>query len=556
MKSEPEILLDSVRDRFELMTSKSQIWDFGSFQILLGEGLIKTNGVLHKPGGRAFSLLLYLIENRHRMVSKTEIFEQVWSGLVVEENNLTVQISKLRKVLGPDVLATFSGRGYRFMLDLPSDEAGQNPAASKLPLPEKPSIAVLPFLHLAEDSSREYLTDGITEDITTELSRFRSFFVISRQSSFTYKGKPIDPPSVGRALGVRYVVQGSVRLSGKRIRVAAQLIDTSNGSNVWAEKYDSAIEELFNIQDEIVGKISVAVVQGVEHHEYRSLRSRPSDWGAYEIAVEAYQMASEAFNRSDRDLRERALTRANEALALDPNSAQGLQTQLLVLWQKLFFATATDRAATLEKAFATLERLEQHDATNAKVYTYRGLLLHEAGQTAAGIVFLRKAHEINPNDVGALGGLGVLEMFEGLSESAVDHLLQARRLSPLDPWAWSPNTAIGNAYIGLKEYDKALHYGELGMRQAPHVVTPHLVVAAAHVGLGQWAPARQAMMDALKVGPEFVKKRFELLEIGTPTNPHMKHRLDLLRTAVRLVDEDDVPIAIRELIDRLELSGT
>jgi TolB-like protein/Flp pilus assembly protein TadD len=537
------------------MSSTPANWGFGSVQVMPGDRSVRVNGVTHKPGARAFDLLLLLVENRHRVVGKAEIFERVWPGVVVEENNLTVQVSALRKILGPDVLATFSGRGYRFMLDLPAATEPLNQSSRALALPAKPSIAVLPFLHLAGDATREYLTDGITEDITTELSRFRSLFVISRQSSFTYKGKPVDVPNVGRELGVRYVVEGSVRLSGRHLRVTAQLIDAVNGAHVWAEKYDGAIEELFNIQDEIVGQISVAVAQGVERHEFHTLRSRPADWGAYEIAVEAYQLGSDAFNRSDRDMRERALARANDALALDPDSAMGLHAKLLVLWQTLFFATAQDRAGTLKEAFATLDRWETLDAGNAKVYTFRGLLQHEAGQTAAGIVSLQKSHEMNPNDTGALGGLGVLEMLAGLSESAVEHFLLARRLNPLDPWAWSPNTGLGNAYVGLREFDKALHYGQLGASEAPHVVTTHLVIATAQVGLGNLAQARDAMKRAVQVGPEFIQRRFETLESGLSINDTMRFRIGLMLTAVRLLDKAQLPAPLRDMLDRLEAAG-
>lgn len=534
----------------------SSPWVFGSLQVWPHERTLIVDGVGHRPGARAFELLLLLIEHRHRVVSKAEIFQRVWPGLVVEENNLTVQISALRKILGPNLLATFSGRGYRFMFDASVPLQAGASAPRELPLPGKPSIAVLPFLHLSSDAGREYFTDGITEDITTELSRFRSLFVIARQSSFTFKGKAVDVRTVGRELGVRYVVEGSVRLTGRKLRVTAQLIDAASGAHIWANKYDGDLEELFNIQDEIVGQISVAVAQSVEGHEFRALRSRPADWGAYEIAVEAYQMGSDAFNRSDQALRERALARANQALALDPDNAMGLLAKLLPLWQTLFFATAKDRQATLREALAALERLERLDATNAKVYTYRGLLQHESGQTAEGILSLRKAHQVNPNDVGALGGLGVLEMIAGLSESAVDHFLQARRLSPLDPWGWSPTTGLANAYIGLKDYPQALYFAQLGASQAPHVVTPQLALASAHVGLGQLSEARAAMARALEIGPGFVQRRFEMLESGVPLNEAMQHRLELLWTAIHLVERASLAPPLRDLLDRLATGST
>lgn len=538
------------------MTSSPSPWVFGAVQVLPQERQLVVNGVSHKLGARAFALLLLLVENRNRVVSKAEIFERVWPSLVVEENNLTVQISTLRKILGPDVLATFSGRGYRFMLGSMPGATSPNESTAELPLPDKPSIAVLPFLHLASDTAREYFTDGVTEDITTELSRFRSLFVISRQSSFTYKGQAVDVRTVARELGVRYVVEGSVRIMAHQLRVTAQLIDAHSGAHVWAEKYDGDIEELFNIQDDIVGRISAAVAQGVASHEFHTLRQRPASWGAYEIAVEAYQLASDAFNRSDRSLREQALTRAQDALALDPNSTTALITKLLVLWQTLFFSTAHDRATALKESFEALDHLEAIDASNAKVYQYRGLLLHEAGQNGQALACLLKAHQLNPNDVAVLGALGMLELLCDMSADAELHLLQARRLSPLDPWAWSPNTLLANAYIGLKDYPQALHFAQLGASQAPHVVTPHIVMATALVGLHQLALAAAAMTRAVQVGPEFVQKRLQLLEpCPAPTLPlseTMQRRLGLMLTATLLVDRAQMPEPLRHLVDRLE----
>ncbi|MBK6591792.1 MAG: winged helix-turn-helix domain-containing protein [Burkholderiales bacterium] len=411
---------------------------FGSIQIWPEDRQLAVKGVPHRPGARAFDLLLLLVENRDRVVSKAEIFERIWSGLVVEENNLSVQVSTLRKLLGPDVLATFSGRGYRFMVG-PMDSAtpnGEPPAA--LAMPDKPSIAVLPFLHMASDTTREYFTDGITEDITTELSRFRALLVISRQSSFTYKGRSVDVRTVARELGVQYVVEGSVRITARKLRVTAQLIDATSAEHVWAEKYDGEIEELFDIQDDIVGRISVALAQGVESHEFHSLRQRPADWGAYEIAVHAYQLASDAYMRADPVLRGQALLRAQEALALDPNSTPALRAKIIVLWQTLFLSTTQDRAGTLNEAFEALDRLEAIDANDAKVYTYRGLLLHEAGQNERALAASQKAHQLNPNDTGALSALGMVELLGDRSAEAVEHLSQARRLSPLDPGPGSP----------------------------------------------------------------------------------------------------------------------
>ena len=197
----------------------SSVIRFGRFEIRPSERRLLDAGVDVTLGSRAFDLLLTLVEQRDRVVSKSELLERVWPGLVVEENNLTVQISTLRKVLGAAALNTVQGRGYRFVMPLPEavdavDTAVAGASASPVwPLPDKPSIAVLPFANLSDAADQEYFSDGITEDILTELSRCHSLFVIARNSSFSYKGRAVDVRTVARELGVRYVLEGRDRKS-------------------------------------------------------------------------------------------------------------------------------------------------------------------------------------------------------------------------------------------------------------------------------------------------------------------------------------------------------
>ena len=233
---------------------------FGRFEVRPDERQVLVDGKAAVLGARALDLLLCLIERRDRVVGKDELLQLVWPGVVVEENNLTVQISALRKLLGPQAVATVAGRGYRFTLTPAT--ASQSPAESDcvsaptpteidLSLPDKPSIAVLPFANMSGDAEQEYFTDGVTEDIITELSRFHSLFVIARNSSFTYKGKAVDVRTVAKELGVRYVLEGSVRKAANRIRVTAQLVDSVTGNHIWAEKYDRVMEDVFDVQEEV-----------------------------------------------------------------------------------------------------------------------------------------------------------------------------------------------------------------------------------------------------------------------------------------------------------------
>src|SRR5262245_49127703 len=194
-----------------------------------------------------------------------------------------------------------------------------------LTLPDKPSIAVLPFLNMSGDAEQEYFTDGITEDIITELSRFHSLFVIARNSSFSYKGKSPDVRQVGRDLGVRYVLEGSIRRSSNQIRVTAQLIDTMTGSHIWAERYDRVLEDIFAVQEEVTRAIVAAIAPQVEATEQLKVaRRRPSNLSAYEIAIQAWAHAWDGRDKADRTLLEQSIREAKEALAIDPNCVRAL----------------------------------------------------------------------------------------------------------------------------------------------------------------------------------------------------------------------------------------
>src|SRR5215468_7158103 len=225
-------------------------------------------------GRRAVTLLRVLVERAGTVVAKSVLIEAAWSGLAVEEANLTVQIGALRRAFadepgGDRWIETLPTRGYRFVGPAVTTEeigpvAGGAPALS---LPDRPSVAVLPFANLSGDPQQDYLSDGITEDITTELSRFSELLVIGRNSAFQYKGKAGDLRQIGRELGARYLLEGSVRRSGDRIRITAQLIDGTTGAHRWAERYDRELHDAFTVQDEVVRAIVATLAAHVNRAE-------------------------------------------------------------------------------------------------------------------------------------------------------------------------------------------------------------------------------------------------------------------------------------------------
>ena len=284
--------------------------DFGHFSIFPHRRQLLADGRPITLGGRAFDVLLALIEASGAVVSKDDLLNQVWQGRIVEENRLAGEIVALRKAFGPDreLIRTVAGRGYQFTGEIRVRPAGtgereapdivaaaaESPRASgshpaTLPLPDKPSIAVLPFQNMSGDPEQEYFADGMVEEIITALSRIKWLFVIARNSSFAYKGHTVDVKQVGRELGVRYVLEGSVRKAAGRVRITGQLIDATNGAHLWADHFDGSIEDVFDLQDKVAASVAGVIEPALQAAETaRSARRLTTDLTAYDAYLRAY----------------------------------------------------------------------------------------------------------------------------------------------------------------------------------------------------------------------------------------------------------------------------
>jgi TolB-like protein len=295
-------------------------------------------------GRRAVALLQVLVERAGAPVSKDALIEAAWPGLAVEESNLTVQIAALRRVFeeepsGERWIETLPRRGYRFAGPAVAVEQNDLSAsapkaeAPTLPLPDKPSIAVLPFHNLSGDPEQEYFADGVVEDVIAALSRMRWLFVIARNSSFAYKGRAIDVKQVGRELGVRYVLEGGLRKSGNRIRITAQLIDATVGTHLWADRFEGSLDDIFELQDQLAASVVGAIAPKLEQAEIERAKHKPTDsLDAYDYFLRG--MAS--FYRRTPDANGEALRLFLRAIELDPDfaSAYGMAAWCCV-WRKL-----------------------------------------------------------------------------------------------------------------------------------------------------------------------------------------------------------------------------
>ena len=408
-----------------------------------------------------------------------------------------------------------------------------------LSLPDKPSIAVLPFTNMTGDPEQEYFTDGVVEDIITALSRFHSLFVIARNSSFTYRSKATDVRTVAKELGVRYVLEGSVRRAGNQIRVTGQLIDALTGNHIWAERYDRLVEDIFAVQEEVTQSIVTAIAPHIEASEReKARRRRPESLSAYEIAVRAYANAWEAWIKADRSLRDQAIREARQALAIDPRSTLALNGLAFGQFQHVFSNTARNPEVAWQEGMAAATKAVEVDSSDSRGYALRGaflVLAPKPDRMDEALTNMHTAHELNVNDVLALSVLGWAEALAGNPERGIEYLHQALRISPRDSIRYQLRLNLAAAYYLTKDYAKALEYAFLSSSEAPDFSLSRAFSAVAYVGLGDIENGKAAFETARRLGPEWVQSR---LEGGTALRKpeHRQRFTTFLRIAAGIED--------------------
>lgn len=514
----------------------SRRYSIGRFEVCPTEREVRQDGEPMALGARAFDVLVALLERPGRLVTKDELLGLVWPGLVVEENNIQVQVSALRKLLGPQAIATVPGRGYRIAAEvleldavapgqpstkspprLPTDAVPPPAPAPALALPDRPSIAVLPFANLSGDPQQAYFTDGVTEDILTELARFHGLFVIARNSSFTYKNRAVDVRVVARELGVRYVLEGSIRRAGERIRVTAQLVDAIGGGQLWAERYDRQLQDVFEVQEEVTRAIVTAVAPHIEISESTRMRAeRRVDLAPYEMAMQAWASALDGMSESRRDARAEAIRLSREALERDPRCSPALTTLAYALAWNVYFRTTEAPQADLEEALAMATRAALLDSGNHAAFREKGNLLCLTRRFDEGLRDMRRALELNPNDKLTLSLLGFWEAMNADAPAAIAHVTEALRLSPRDPTRYMLLNALGWAHYVAGDYAAAADAASRSVGDTPGFAPPHMCLAVCAVGRGDIEAARSHFADANRLAPELMAARLA----GIWTSPH------------------------------------
>ncbi len=465
---------------------------------------------------QVFDLLVYLLQNRERVLSKEDLIASVWAGRVVSDSTLTSRINAARRAIGDNgeeqkLIRTIARKGFRFVGEVrtqahageptralePPLEQLRDPARASVPLSDRPAIAVLPFTNMSGDPQQDYFSDGISEDIITALSKLRWFFVIARNSSFVYKGRAVHMKQVADELGVGYVVEGSVRKSGDRVRITAQLNDAATGSHVWAERYDRSLADVFAVQDEITEAIVAAIEPQIYAAEnFRAARKAPESLDAWDLVMRAFSY----FWRVTRQDTVVAQALLEKAIAIDPNYGQALGVLAATHsfsahmgWEELTAAAPVAERAAMAALRADSEDPWAHLALGS-VYLY-------ARRFEDSLAEFELALRLNPNFSLAQGYYGLALSYCGRWQEGDLAAHRALRLSPRDPYA-----AI---YCGIAsycrfvggDYEEALRLSRESIRHRADFSGGHRVLTAAASMLGQTEVAAEALRTLRQVQP-------------------------------------------------------
>jgi TolB-like protein len=434
--------------------------------------------------------LRVLVERRGVPVSKDTLMETAWTGLAVEESNLPVQIAALRRVLGeaPGAhrwIETLPRRGYRFVG--PVDAQEENVVSGPLPSPDKPSLAVLPFNNLSGDPEQEYFADGMVEEIITALSRIRWLFVTARNSTFAYKGQNVDVKRVGRELGVRYVLEGSVRKGGDRVRISAQLIDAGTGAHLWADHFDGSLEDVFDLQERVASSVAGVIEPALQAAETARSTNRPTtDLTAYDLYLRAHAMVWS----SARQIPE-ALGLLEQAIARDPRYGPALAWAAQCYFWLLSDYRSEDREADRLKGTEFARQALEVAGDDPGILANGACALAYFGEDIGAMTALvDRALALNPNFARGWHVSGALRNWAGQPDTAIEHLESALRLSPRSRIGTS-RFAMGVAHFLSRRFDEAVPNLSLAMQEDPSFSEPCRFLAACYAHMGRLAEAQE-----------------------------------------------------------------
>ena len=488
------------------------LYQFDDYSLDTGRRELRRGTQLVSLEPQVFDILEYLIRNRDRVVSKEDLIGAVWKGRIISESALTTRINGVRSAIGDNgqaqrFIKTLLRKGIRFVGQVQESPEPlsrsetllhaqvQKDADNSLRLPNKPSIAVLPFQNLGDDPEQEYFADGMVEDITTALSRMRWLFVIARNSSFTYKGRSVDVRQVGRELGVRYVLEGSVRKAGNRVRISGQLIDASNGTHIWAECFEGTLKTVFDLQDQVTQSVIGAIAPTLEQAEIERASRKPTE---SLDAYDCYLRGTFLLYQVTRETNHQALPFFYKAIEIDSNFASAYGIAAVCYAQRKANSWVSDRAqetAETERLARRAIILGKNDAAALRWASWAlAFVVHDLDTGAA---MIERALMLNPNLGMAWNISGFINIWRGEIETALEQLAHALRLSPLDPLRFNIYLTMAHGHFFADRHLEAASCAAMILREKPDY-HPALRIAAASHAFAQHTQKAQETVKRLR----------------------------------------------------------
>lgn len=471
---------------------------------------------------QVFDLLDYLIRNREHVVSRDDLISAVWNGRIVSDAALTTRLNTARNAIGDSgetqrLIKTLPRRGLRFVGAVQESDGrkANSPGSAALTDDTSPtqattaprlSIVVLPFANLSDDPGQDYFVDGVTENLTTDLSRISSAFVIGRHTAFTYKGKAVDLKQIGRELNVRYVLEGSVQRGGNRLRVNVQLIDAETGSHLWAERFEKPVADLFDMQDEIVSRLANTLSAELIEAEARRAEERP-----HPDSMDLYFRGMASWNKGmTSEYMAQARGLFEQALALDPGHVGAMVGVAMVDATVGAVYLTDDRAAHLKAAEARVTKALSQAPNHASAHVALGAVLIWTNRAAQGIAECERALALDRNLANAHGMMGSAKIFMARCAETEAHINEALRLSPRDNYAyrWLMQAGFAKAHLGADA--EAVTRFRRSLEANRNYPIAHFALAGGLALLGSLAEARAVAQAGFALDPGFTIRRFRL----------------------------------------------
>jgi adenylate cyclase len=472
----------------------------------LGEVIERPDGTVYGDGINVAARLESIGEPGGICVSGT-VYDQVKSRLKADFEFLGEQ--QIKNMAEPV-------RAFRVRLDTLGVAANATATAGappELALPDKPSIAVLPFDNLSGDPEQEFFADGVVEAVTATLSRIRSFFVIARNSAFRYKGHAVDVSQVGKELGVRYVLEGSVQKASGRVRITVQLIDVTSGAHVWADRVDGTLEDVFDLQDRITERVAGAIQPSIRLAEIeRARRKRPQDLGAYDYTMRAMPQVWVL----EKEASEQALALLNQALAIDPDYPLALSLASWCYAQRSVYNWTDDIDSARDSALRHAEKAAELGGEDPLILAVLGAAHSVLRNQGTARVMLERAVAIDPNSAWAWSRLGWVENYSDRPERAVAHFERALRLSPLDPMNFNNYVGMGSAAEVAGRYEDAVTMYRRALQERPHADWILRNLVSALVGAGRMEEAGVEFRKLMAAYPDLTVTKFRNAMVFTP----------------------------------------